>query len=206
MRTALIGIVAAVMLSGCTVLTAPAPLFTPGDQDGVFALEEGLWAYRDKDCATDPARSSPRRKSCLDWGRIVRAADGSWRAEPATKEDADDAPVRFLVMPAMAAEAGLRAPVYVAEGISDKDPGPSYAALVPRGERSGPVRRLVLIALDCGAITRDGDIPDITVRRSDGRIVGCTATTKDAVREAARRGVLAEAGRIGDEELVWVRK
>lgn len=193
-------------LSGCAVLTAPAPLFAPGDQDQAFVLEEGLWAHRGSDCAADPARSSPARKSCLDWARITHEADGVWRAGPATAEDRDDAPVDFVVVPATTAAAGMRAPVYVGEGRTAKDPGPNYAALIPRGEATGAVRRLVLVSISCDAIMRDGAIPDITLEEKDGRVTGCTATTKGAVREAARRAVLAEAPRIGEEELVWVRK
>lgn len=199
---------AGMVLSGCAVLSAPAPLFAVSDQDRVFALEEGLWAHRGSDCAADPARSSPRRKSCLDWAMIRHHRNGDWIAEPATSEDADDAPVQFLVMPATAAAGeGLRAPVYVAEGWTEKDKGVNYAALIPRGGGvEGPVRRLVLVAIDCNAVLRDGEIADITVERKDGRISNCVATSKDAVREAARRAVVAEAPRIGEEELVWVRK
>lgn len=204
---------AGLALSGCTVLTAPAPLFTSGDADAAFRLEEGLWAFRDSDCRADPARSSPTRKSCLDWARVRKLDDGSWIAEPAKPEDADDAPLRFGVYPATVAAPGGASSVYVAEGRSEKDPGPNYAALIPRTARAGDgdggsdnVRRLVLIALECSAITRDGPIPDITIETKDGRISGCVAKTKDAVREAARRAVIAEAPRIGGEELVWVRK
>lgn len=212
MRSAMVA-AAGLLLSGCAVLTAPAPLFAPGDADAAFRLEEGLWAHRGADCRADPARSSPTRKSCLDWARIRKLEDGSWIAEPAKPEDADDAPVRFGVYPATVAAPGAVSPVYVAEGRSDKDPGANYAALIPREARdtdrdngSNTVRRLVLIALDCTAITRDGPIPDITIETKDGRISGCVAKTKDAVREAARRAVIAEAPKIGEEELVWVRK
>jgi hypothetical protein len=197
---------AALALAGCALLTAPAPLFTPADQDRAFALEEGLWAHRGAGCDADPARSSPRRKSCLDWVRIVRAGDGGWRAEPATKEDADDPPVRFLVVPAAKAEGAHRAPLYVAEGVTEKDPAPGYAAIIPRGRDPGPVRRVVMIAVACSAVIREGDVPDITVQRDNDRIVGCTAATKDAVREATRRAALAELPVIGAEELVWVRR
>lgn len=206
-------VAAAVLLSGCAVLTAPAPLFTPGDQDASFRLEEGLWAFRRDDCRADPARSAPARKSCLDWARIRRLDDGGWIAEPASPDDAGDAPVRFGVYPATVAAQGAVAPVYVAEGRSEKDPGPSYAAIIPRATGAadrdggaGAVRRVVLIALDCSAITRDGPIPDIIVETKEGRVSGCVAKTKDAVREAARRAVVQDAPRIGEEELAWVRR
>lgn len=210
MRTGLVAAMASVLsasvLSGCAVLTAPAPLFASADQDQLFVLEEGLWAHRDVDCKADPARSSPTRKSCLDWARITREGDGAWRASPATPEDMGDAPMKFVVVPVTAAATGLRAPVYVGEGRTETDPGPNYAAIIPRGGATGAVRRLVLVSISCEAILRDGAIPDITIEEKDGRVTGCTATTKGAVREAARRAVLAEAPRIGEEELVWVRK
>jgi hypothetical protein len=205
MRT-MLGLAAAMAVSGCAVLSAPAPLFTPADQDGVFVLEEGLWAHRPADCKVDPARSNPQRKSCLDWARIVRASDGGWRGEPATREDEDDAPIRFVVVPATAAPAGVRAPLYVAEGATEKDPGPNYAAIIPRGRAPGPVRRFVLVAITCDAVIRDGEVPDITIRREEDRVVGCTATTKDAVRDAARRAILSDLPVIGEEELIWARR
>jgi hypothetical protein len=202
------------MLAGCAVLTAPAPLFSAADRDPSFALEEGLWAFRGNDCRVDPARAAPNRKSCLDWARIRRLEDGGWIAEPAEPEDAGDAPARFDVYPATVAAPGVRTPVYVAEGRTDKDEGVNYAALIPRAgpadgdadNRPGAVRRVVIIALECTTITREGPIADIIVEHKDGSISGCTAKTKDAVREAARRAVVAGAATLGDEEIVWVRR
>lgn len=200
------------LLAGCAVLTAPAPLFSAADRDPAFALEEGLWAFRDDDCRVDPARSAPNRKSCLDWARIRRLDDGGWIAEPASPEDADDAPARFDVYPATIAAPGARAPVYVAEGRTEKDEVVNYAAVIPRAAasdgdtRPGAVRRVVVIALECSAITREGAIADIIVEHKDGSVSGCVAKTKDAVREAARRAVVAGAKTLGDEEIVWVRR
>lgn len=210
----LVSMLAVVALGSCSVLTAPAPLFAPADRDGAFALEEGLWAFRDRDCRTDPTRSAPARKSCLDWTRIRRLEDGSWIAEPARPEDAGDAPIRFDVYPASAAEPGGRAPLYVAEGRTEEDEGVNYAAIVPRvrggdggpDSRTGAVRRVALVLLECNVILREGDMADIVFQRSDGRISGCVAMTKDAVREAARRSTIASLATLGDEELVWVRR
>ncbi|MBL8557351.1 MAG: hypothetical protein JNM47_01410 [Hyphomonadaceae bacterium] len=202
---------AVVTLGGCAVLTAPAPLFSPADRDGAFALEEGLWAFRDRDCRVDPLRSAPNRKSCLDWARIRRLQDGGWIAEPASPEDAGDAPIRFDVFPASTAEPAARAPLYVAEGRTEKDEGMNYAAIVPRengdrDSRAGTVRRLALVLIECNVILRDGDRSDIAFQRTDGRVTGCVAQSRDAVREAARRSTIAKLATLGDEELIWVRR
>lgn len=195
---------AAIMLSGCAMLTAEAPLFSPADQDPAFRLEEGLWAYRAADCRADPRRARPGRKSCLDWARLVRNADGSWRVESVGEDD--EAPMRFVIVPATAREGDARAPLYVAEATNEKEASPSYAAVIPRGEETGPVRRLSFVAIACGAVLRDGTPPDIVVARGeDGAVTGCVAKTKDAVRDATRRAVIDALPTLGEEELVWVR-
>lgn len=202
MMKALKAICAALALSGCAMLTAEAPLFSTADQDGVFALSTGLWAHREDDCTLDPAGSSPEKKDCIDWARITRESDGAWRIEFL---DEEEGPLRFVVVPASASEAEAVAPLYVAEATGGKEPGPAYAAIVPRGSLQAPVKRLVMTVVSCASILREGDIPDITVKRDDGRVIGCTAKTKAAVREATRRAVIADLAKLGEEELVWVR-
>lgn len=199
----LIGGLAAFLLSGCAMLTAEQPLLSPQDQDGVFALAEGLWAHREDDCAVDPATSAPETDDCIDWARISREADGAWRIEFVGE---DDPLMRLVVMPAVKSDAGRLAPLYVAEATSAKQPEPAYAVLVPRGDLSTPVRRLGFDAIACAPLLREGEPADIVFTRgADGRVTGCTAKTKNAVREAARRAVFDALPQLGDEELVFVR-
>lgn len=202
MRTILCGL-AALALSGCAMLTAEAPLFAPGDQDAVFTLAEGLWAHREADCAVDPATSAPDKDDCIDWAHIVREADGAWRIDFVGE---DDPPMRLIVLPAVASEAGRLAPLYVAEATSQKQIEPAYALVVPRGALSTPVRRLAFEAIACAPLLREGAPADIAFTRGeDGRVTGCTAKTKDAVRDAARRAVFDALSDLGEDELAWVR-
>lgn len=202
MRMILGGLASVMLLSGCAMLSAEAPLFAPADQDGVFALSQGLWAHRETDCTVDPATSAPEKKDCLDWARITRTSDGAWRVEFVGE---DDPPMRFLVMPVVKAEDVRIARLYVAEATSSKDPAPAYALVVPRGTLDTPVRRLAIQGIACAPLLRDSAPTDITFTREDGRITGCTAKTKDAVRDAARRSVFDALTDLGDEELVFVR-
>lgn len=198
-----LGVVAAMLLSACAMLTAERPLLSPHDQDATFTLAQGLWAHRDADCAIDPATTGPDQKSCVDWARIVREGDGAWRIEFIGE---DDPPLRFVVMPAVKAEAGRIAPLYVAEATSSKQPEPAYAIIVPRGDLSTPVRRVAFEAIACAPLQRDGDPADIVFTRGeDGRVTGCTAKTKDAVRDAARRAAIDALTELGDNEVVFVR-
>jgi hypothetical protein len=199
----IIGGLAALLLSGCAMLTAERPLLSPQDQDGVFALAEGLWAYRGAGCAVDPATSSPETKDCIDWARIAREDDGAWRI---TFIGEDDPPMRLVVMPAVASEAGRLAPLYVVEATSSKQTEPAYAIIVPRGDLSTPVRRVAFDAIACTPLLREGEPADIVFTRgADGRVTGCTAKTREAVRDAARRAVFDALAELGDEEIVFVR-
>jgi len=193
---------AAMTLAGCAMLTAQTTLFAPGDQDGVFVLSQGLWAHREDDCKIDPATSAPEKKDCIDWVRVTREPDGAWRI---VFIDEDDPPMRFVAVPAAKGDADALAPLYVAEVTSPKQEGPAYAALAPRGALRTPVTRVAMTVISCGPILRDAAMPDITVQRDGDRVVGCTALTKDGVREAARRAVIADLAQFGDTELVWVR-
>ncbi|MDZ4778608.1 MAG: hypothetical protein SGJ23_17655 [Alphaproteobacteria bacterium] len=198
----LAALLAAATLAGCAMLTAETTLFTPADQDGVFVLSQGLWAHREDDCKIDPATSAPERNDCIDWVRVTREADGAWRIVFIGE---DDPPMRFVAVPAAKGDGEALAPLYVAEVTSPKEEGPAYAALAPRGALRTPVTRVAMTVISCGPILRDGAMADITVQRDGDRIVGCTALTKDAVREAARRAVIADLARFGESELVWVR-
>jgi hypothetical protein len=109
-------------------------------------------------------------------------------------------------MPAVAAEEGRIAPLYVAEATSSEQPEPAYALIAPRGDLATPVRRIAFDAIACAPLLREGAPADITFTRGeDGRVTGCTAKTKDAVRDAARRAVFDALAELGDDELVWVR-
>jgi hypothetical protein len=197
------GVLAMLVFSGCAMLTAERPLLAPQDQDKVFTLAEGLWAHRESTCTVDPATTGPENKDCVDWARIVREADGAWRVEAIGE---DDPPMRLVIIPAVTSEAGRLAPLYVGEATSAKQQEPAYAVIVPRGDLSAPVRHVAFDAISCTPLLREGEPADITFTRgADGRVTGCAAKTKEAVRDAARRAVIDALTTLGDEELVFVR-
>ena len=106
----------------------------------------------------------------------------------------------------MKSEAGRIAPLYVAEATSSKQPEPAYAIIVPRGDLSAPVHRLAFEAIACAPLQRDGDPAEIVFTHGeDGRVTGCTAKTKDAVRDAARRAAIDALTALGDDEIAFVR-
>lgn len=197
---------AAVALGACTMLSAPAPLFTPADQDSAFALAEGLWVTRPSDCKVNPARSRPQRETCLQWAHVSRTPDGAWLVT--SVEDADDAPLRAIIVPAAPPDATARAPLYVAETVGGEPAEINFAALIPRRESDGgAVTRLALVGVECAVVSDAwGPIAGIEVTREDGKIVRCTAVTKDGVREAARRAAIAGLTALDETDFLFVRR
>lgn len=195
---------AALAASACTMLTAEAPLFAPSDQDPAFTLAEGLWVARDSDCKVNPAHSRPARKSCLEWMRVARAADGAWLVSDATDSaGGDDA--EHIVFVAAAPATG-RAPLYVAETVNARTGAINYGAVAARSDGDGPVTRIAATGIECAVATGEwGDIAGIAVTREDGKVVRCVASTKDAVREAARRAAISALPTFGTNELAFVR-
>lgn len=198
-------IVLTATLGACTMLTAPAPLFSAADNDPAFAAPEGLWAIRNPDCKVNPARSRPSRETCLDWLRMTRTADGAWRAE--SVEDPADAPVRLHVAAAAPRRTdGAHAPLYVAEAVGETSGEITYYAVVPRGDVEHPFARLAVTGVECAIAYGDwGEISGILLEREDGKVVRCTAQSKGAVREAARRAAVAALPTLYESELVYVR-
>ena len=194
---------AAGLLSSCAMLSANAPLFTVADQDGAFALAQGLWVAQEADCKVDPRHSRPEQKSCLDWARIARAPDGAWIVSSTGGED--DAPLRVVIAAAAPRGSHVLSPLYVAESVNQKDGEIGYGALVPRGDLSAGVKRLAVAGVSCDVITDEAPIDGIVVTREDGKVVRCIASTQAAVREATRRAVIDSLVTFGDSELVFVR-
>jgi hypothetical protein len=200
------GMLGALSLSACTMLSAPAPLFSPADQDAAFALAEGLWVARSPDCKVNPARSRPERDTCLDWARVDRLPDGAWRVSSVEKDDDDT--MRILFAPAAPRTGEDRAPLYVAETVNEKNGEILYAAIVARGETgaTGPVTRIAAAGVECHVAYGDwGDIDGVDVVREDEKVVRCIAKSKDGVREAARRTAVSALPTLMDHEFLFVR-
>jgi len=198
---------AALSLSACTMLSAEAPIFSAADHAAEFAPPEGLWVIRDSsDCRVNPARSRPERDTCLDWYRVRRAEDGTWRVTALSNDDPEE--MRVVVMAAAPKRPDEPlASLYVGEFSNAKNADISYFALVPRGGAERPLSRLGAAGIECFVVHGEwGEIPGIVVRREDDKVVGCTATAKDGLREAARRAAVAALPGLPEQELVFVRR
>jgi hypothetical protein len=198
-------LLAALLVSACTMLSAPAPLFSAADNDPAFAPPEGLWAIRNPDCKVNPARSRPSRETCLDWLQISRTPDGGWRV--VSVKDPADAPVRLSVAAAAPKRTeATRAPLYVAEAVGETNGEITYYAVVPRGDEERPFNRLAVAGVECAVTYGEwGEITGILLEREDGKVIRCTAQSRDAVREATRRAALAALPTLYESELVYVR-
>lgn len=198
---------AALSLSACTMLSAEAPLFSAADQAAEFAPPEGLWAIRDNpDCKVKPARSRPERDTCLDWYRVKRAEDGTWRVTSLSNDDPEE--MRVVVVRASPGRHDEPlASLYVGEFVNAAGDDISYFVLVPRGGAEQPLSRIAAAGVECFVTHGEwGEVPGIVLRREDDKVVGCTAQTKDGVREAARRAAIAALPTLSDQELVFVRR
>lgn len=207
MRFTLLAALAA-LASACSPLTAEAPLFSPADQDGQFTLAQGWWVGADPDCKVNPARSRPERKTCLEWARIVREADGRWLLSMAPGEgDDDDGPLRVVLVPAVVSRVGP-APLYLAEATNTKTGVIMFGGVIARGAR-GPdntVRRFALAPVTCDVVEATGGVPGVElVRNEEGRVTSCIARTKDGALETTRRAALDALPEIGENDLVFVR-
>lgn len=197
MRAAVLG-AALAFLAGCAVLSAPSPLFAPGDQAPGFVLAEGLWALQQTGCADDPAVTAPEAKSCLEWVRVARAGDGAWRME-GVGDDKDDPPMRVLGM------AVEHEPLFVAEVTGAGSTEVNYGLVAARGAEAGVIRRLAFTAITCGMLTRGVRPAGITFKDSDGSAVSCVARDKAAVRNAARIAAPHAMASFDEGEMIWVR-
>jgi hypothetical protein len=198
---------AAALLSGCTMLSAETPLFSAADHAPEFAPPEGLWAAREgPDCKVNPARSRPERETCLDWYRVKRAEDGTWRVTSLSNDDPEE--MRVVVMAAAPRKGEELAPLYVGEFANAAADDISYFAMVPRGGSEQPLSRLAIAGVQCFVVHGEwGEIPGIILKRGEENgVIGCTATTKDSVREAARRAAIAALPELADGEIMFVRR
>jgi hypothetical protein len=235
----------AAALGACAQLTADAPLFSVADQIGLPPLTEGIWITVGEQCPAYYARrrSGRFRRECSPV-EIRREQDGAWmgrfRADlvfdmsPAERAEAaaEQGPMRMIIAPAVERPlADGYAPIYVAE-IDPPDEGDrigyiSYAVIAPIGAMPA-TSMLVIGAIGCDDILRDGPIDGVTVSystteppadeapesavppqevRADSEPVvsGCSASTQAAVREAARRAVIESIEEMTQVRFVYVR-
>jgi hypothetical protein len=203
--TAILVAGAGLALAACSPLTAEAPLFSPADQDAALVIAQGLWVGRDADCKVNPAHSRPERKSCLDWARITREADGRWLLT--FVPDDEDGPMRVVLAPASARGSRTIAPLYIAEGVNTKTGAIAYAGFVARGERDvdGAVRRFAIAPVTCDIVESAGGVTGVAMVREDDRIVRCVAASQEAAKEATRLAAIDALPILGENELVFVR-
>ena len=190
------------MLQAC-MLTADRPLFAPADGDPAFIMKQGLWAVRDPDCKADPAKTSPRRKSCIEWLRVSHAQDGAW----VMSDSAGEEEVRGVFVAAVAHEAGSLASVYAGEFLSEGDTEPAYVVVAPQAGPEGFVTRITYESVPC-SVTDTPNPPIVGValqRNEEGSVSGCKAETKEAVLEAARRAALDALPEFGRYRIEYVR-
>jgi hypothetical protein len=191
-------------LASCALLTAEKPLFSQADAPAGFVLAEGLWVGKEASCEADPGQHRPGDGSCLEWFEIKRDGDAGWKLDsPKGKEET----IYFKTLGAAKPAPRGPAPLVVGEALMRKERQPVYALIVPRGAEL-PIRRVSVTVISCDDVLRDGDVPGIAVQREGDRVSGCTAATKEAVREAARRAALANLPTIGEggTEMVFVRE
>jgi hypothetical protein len=237
----------AAALGGCAELTAEAPLFAPADQVGPPPLTEGVWIAVQEHCPAYYARRRTGRfpSECSPM-EIRRSEDGAWRISPRvdlishpTAEDHADAevdgPMRAIIAPAIEHPSpDAYSPLYVAEFSPRTDADSvGYAVIAPIGTMPA-TNALVIGALDCAVILREGPIEGITAEYTTPAVPGtpttdspgpttdspgpttdsspqaptlsrCVASTQAAVREAARRAVIESLTQMTETRLVYVR-
>lgn len=222
-----LALVAGVLLSACANLTAEAPLFSVADQAGPPPLAEGVWIALGEDCPErNLTRSGRFPKECAPL-EIDRTADGAWRvraradlAAGLTREERQSAEadaeriMRLVIAPAVERQiADAYAPLYVAESAPQTaEEHVSYLLIVPEGEL--PARSaMVLGGIDCATALRDGPIEGVAERyteRVDAQgntsreLSGCVASSKAAVREAARRAAIENLATLHDARYAYV--
>ncbi|WP_395647397.1 hypothetical protein [Terricaulis sp.] len=211
---------AALVVSGCASLTAPAPLFTTADQIGPTALSEGVWIGVDEDC---PARAAARRSGRFQRGcdvfEIRRTEDGAWTLTGRTdlmsappNQDATNEAVVFVLAPVSEHPSPDAYAAYYLAEVRQEDGSTIFVGVVPIGTM--PATSFTTVSIDCGAILRDGPIDGVAVTyRSDDTgaatetIQACAASNPAAVREAARRALVEGAGALieRNERFLYVR-
>jgi hypothetical protein len=218
----------ALALAGCAELTAEQPLFSVADQ-GPPPLTEGVWIGVGEGCAERHVRLRRFPSDCTPLD-IRRQDDGSWRvavrvdlvfdlsARERAEAAADPAngPYRVILAPAVERDIGEGyAPLYLGEvaATSGERSSVAYALVAPIG--SMPATEMHMTAMiSCEQILRDGPIEGVSPRyetRTDAEgesrqeLSGCVASTRGAVREAARRAVIESLDELTDRRYVFVR-
>lgn len=197
LRLILIGL-GLILLSGCTLLRADAPLLIGAD-DGGFTAREGLWAMRDpQTCQIDPKRADPAQKSCLEWTRIQSMGDGSWSVDSVPPDEKGPYLVRV-------ARAGSNA--FVGETVRGDEI--AYIVLSPgKGAWNPPFRRLYVRVISCDDMVAQGEtLPGIQLEtdEKDGTIIGCKVDSPEVVSEAAQASLEAHPEILRGEPIVFVR-
>lgn len=219
----------AIGLAGCAALSAERPIFPHAD-GGAPPIVEGVWISIRDEC---PEHNLRRRRFPAECGPIElrRQPDGAWRvalrvdliSNFSAQDRADEAdnpnngPFRVVLAPAVerSVAPGNYAPLYVAEVVSIERETPTigYAVLAPIGVAPATAMRLNPM-IGCATILYDGPIEGITPHyesRNDAEgqphreLVGCTASTQAAVREAARRSVIEDSNFFSASRYVFVR-
>lgn len=186
------------LISGCTLLTADAPLLVGAD-DGGFSLREGLWAMRDpQTCKLAPRRADPSAATCIAWARIERAGPGVWRIDSVP---ADEKGPYFIRV----AAAGDQ--VYVGESVRGDEI--AYLALVP-GKAAGkpPFPRLHVQVIACEDMVHEGLAPPGIALETDaenGSITGCKVSDAGAAMAAAELTLRARPEMLDEAPIIFVR-
>ncbi len=217
----------AMMLAGCAELRAEAPLFSPTDQIGPPPLTEGIWIAVHEDCPASNLRRRGRFPSECTPLEIRRLSDGAWQVrmrvdlvsnlsrEERASAESDAAPLRVVIAPATEHPSPEAfAPLYVVErNPTSEDQRIGYTVVAPLGPMPA-TEALILSSIGCTDILRDGPIEGVAPQYStrvgeNGEevqdLVGCTASTQAAVREAARRALIENVDELMDRRYVHVR-
>lgn len=187
-----------ILLSGCTLLRADAPLLIGADHGG-FTAQEGLWVMRDpQTCRVNPKRADPAQKSCLDWMRIQEQGDGTLSVDSLPPDDKGPYLVRI-------ARAGANA--FVGEAVRGDEI--LYLALTPgKGAWNPPFRRLHVRVIACDDLVAQGEaLPGVIIETDvkDGSIIGCKVENPEVVSEAAQASLAAHPETLSREPIVFVR-
>jgi hypothetical protein len=202
MRYLLVSILA--LLGACAPLTAKAPLFTDADADPAFVVKEGEWVGLDGDCIVTP--KSAADKACPRF-KITRQGAG-WRMAEAPGQTDASGDVYDVLLASTGGPDANPAALRVGEVRAPNESEVIYVAVyAPRGRAEGaPYARLRIVPVMCTEVLDLGPINGVSaVRDANGRISSCEATSKDAVREAARRAALVNLDQEQEGVLVFVK-